>query len=95
LNINLTTVLQELGVRRKLDIGPIRVIHGLEEVPFILSFSREVKIDDLEGALDNWELSEEIISEKSEVLFKDPTPSNLGEGLLKRCIIYSNLIKRS
>ena len=65
LNINLTAVLQELEVRRKPDIGSIRVIYGLEKIPFILSFSREVKIDDLEGALGNWELSEEIVSEKS------------------------------
>ncbi|RLG46876.1 MAG: hypothetical protein DRN90_05820 [Thermoproteota archaeon] len=64
--INLTKMFQELNVDGEPDIGSIRIVHGSSEVPFTLSFSRESKIDDLEGSLDNWEFSSHIVSERVE-----------------------------
>jgi hypothetical protein len=66
LEINLTELMDELGVNREPDFGSLRVIHKAQEVPFVLSFTNQVKIEDLEGSLDSWKLSKHIVSEKSE-----------------------------
>jgi len=64
--INLTQFMKELNIDEEVDLGSLRVIHESKEVPFLISFKEETKIDDIEGSLDNWELSGQIVSEKSE-----------------------------
>lgn len=65
IKINLMDLLNSLGVEKEPDFGSLRVVLGSEEVPFTLSFESEKRIDDLEGSLDGWELSKDIVSEKS------------------------------
>jgi len=66
IEIDLVDMLNSLGVEGEPDFGSLRVTLGSEEVPFAISFESEKGIDDLEGSLDKWELSKDIVSEKSD-----------------------------
>jgi len=65
LKISLMNLMKSLRVEEEPDFGSLRVVLESEEVPFTLSFEIEKDIDDLEASLDRWELSEDIVCEKS------------------------------
>jgi len=92
--INLSELLQKLDVMEEPDVGSIRVIRELKKVPFVLSFSREVGIEDFEGDLTNWEFSSEIVSEKEGEAVQGSYSLKFKKGTLKEAYNVLKLDQR-
>ncbi len=95
LEINITNTLRKLEVDKEPDIGSIRLVYSSEQVPFAVSFSEEIVLEDFEGDLNNWEFSNYVVFEKSEDAVQGSYSLKFRKGTLKEAPIILRLDQKS